>query len=85
MNTARYALKIRPRVEREMRESAYDGEYADEAEFQKAVNEAVLDEVRDAEYDAACERDAFGAPEDSPCLQSADAWGTGEGRHHGVI
>ena len=23
--------------------------------------------------------------EDSPCLQSCDMWGTGEGRYHGVI
>lgn len=23
--------------------------------------------------------------EDSPCLQSCDMWGTGEGRFHGVI
>lgn len=23
--------------------------------------------------------------EDSPCIQSADLWGTGEGRFHGII
>jgi ribosome modulation factor len=24
-------------------------------------------------------------PDDTPTLQSADLWGTGEGRHHGII
>jgi hypothetical protein len=85
MSAVRYALKIRPRIEREMRESTYEGEYASEEAFQRAVNDAVADAVSDAEYDAACEREAFGYPEDTPCLQSADLWGTGEGQYHGVI
>lgn len=84
MNAVRYAQTIRPRIEREMRESAYEGEYADEAAFQAAVDAAVRDEASEAEYDAACERAELGIPEDTPCIQSADLWGTGEGRYHGV-
>jgi hypothetical protein len=83
MSAVRYALKIRPRIEREMRESAYEGEYASEEAFQLAVNDAVADAVSDAEHDAACEREAFGCPEDSPCLASCNDWGTGEGQYHG--
>ncbi|MEO5672491.1 MAG: hypothetical protein ABIR26_17525 [Ramlibacter sp.] len=47
----------------------------------------VHDGMQDAEYEAACDREAFGAvsPEDTPCLQSCDFWGTGEGAHHGII
>lgn len=70
-----------------MRATADEGEYPTEEAFQKAVDDAVADEVQDAEYDAACDREASGIyePEDSPCLQSADIWGTGEGAHHGFI
>ncbi len=85
MNTVRYAQHIRPRIEREMRASAYEGEYANEAEFQSAVADAVREAVQDAERDAAEEREIFGSPEDSPSIQSADLWGTGEGQYHGVI
>jgi hypothetical protein len=45
----------------------------------------VSDGLADAEYEAAEEREAFGLPEDTPSLQSADLWGTGEGRYHGII
>lgn len=37
------------------------------------------------EEEAAHECEQFGGPEDTPCLQSCDLWGTGEGRYHGVI
>lgn len=85
MNTVRLAQKIRPRIEREMRASAYEGEHANEAAFQEAVDAAVSDEVSEAEYAAACDRAEMGISEDSPCIQSADLWGTGEGRYHGVL
>lgn len=85
MQSVRYALRIRPRIEREMRAGTYEGEYANEAAFQAAVDQAVLEEVERAQRDAAEERELFGGPEDTPCIQSADLWGMGEGRHHGVI
>lgn len=85
MNAVEYALRIRPRIEREMRASAYEGEFADEISFQQAVNDAVEDEVAEAKQEVAQEREIFGGPEDSPCIQSADIWGTGEGRFHGPI
>lgn len=52
-----------------------------------------VDELRDEAADMLAGWEAeradhvmlFGAPEDTPCLQSADLWGTGEGRYHGVI
>ncbi len=34
--------------------------------------------------DAAQEREIYGV-EDTPCIESADRWGTGEGRFHGVV
>lgn len=85
MTFAQYAQRIRPRIERELRESAYEGEYPDDVAFQKAVDAVVEEAVSDAEFNAAQERQAYGDPEDSPRIQSADIWGTGEGRFHGII
>ena len=85
MHSVRYALRIRPRIEREMRASTYEGEYADELAFQAAVDQAVLDEVDGEQRDAAEERELFGGPEDTPCIQSADLFCTGEGRYHVLI
>ena len=57
--------------------------------FPEANAEELAEEATDIiagwEEDAAHEREIFGEPEDTPCLQSADLWGTGEGRWHGVI
>lgn len=53
MQSVRYALRVRPRIEREMRASTYEGEYADEVAFQAAVDQAVLDELEGAQRDAA--------------------------------
>lgn len=55
---------------------------ADRAEF---VADWLADALAEAERDAAEYREQFGYPEDTPCIQSADFWGTGEGRFHGVI
>ncbi|MFN9470903.1 hypothetical protein [Acidovorax sp.] len=85
MNSVQYALRIRPRIEREMRAEAEEGEFANEDAFQAAVDAAVQDEVAEAERDAAQEREMFGGPEDTPSIQSADLYGTGEGRYHGLI
>lgn len=78
-----YVLKTRARIEREMRNSAC--EHPTEAAFQAAVDIATEEEIQEAQADAAFERDLYGIPEDSPCLQSADLWGTGEGQYHGII
>lgn len=47
--------------------------------------EWAADILDDWECDAAHDREVFGEPEDTPALQSADLWGTGEGRYHGII
>lgn len=85
MKSVRYALQIRPGIEREMRESALEGEYRDEAAFQAAVDQATIEQVEEAEREVAEEREAFGYPDDTPRIQSADIWGTGEGQYHGLI
>lgn len=85
MHSVCYALRIRHRIEREMRTSTYEGEYAKEVAFQTAVDQAVLEEVKGAQRDVAEERELFGGSEDTPCIQTAGLWGTGEGRYHGVI
>lgn len=45
----------------------------------------ITETLADWKLEAACERDERGIPEDSPSIQSADLFGTGEGRYHGVI
>lgn len=45
----------------------------------------VMDLLSEWEFEAACDRDEAGIPEDTHCIQSADFWGTGEGRYHGVM
>lgn len=85
MISASYVLATRNRLDREMRASAFDGEYADEAAFQRAVDSAVEDAIQEDQQSAAHERETFGGPEETPCIQSADTWGTGEGRYHGLI
>ncbi len=85
MNAEKYAMRIRPRIEREMRTESVDGEYLNEDAFQAAVDAAVQEEVAQAEQDAAQEAEMYGDHEDSPSIQSADLYGTGEGRYHGLI
>ena len=85
MDSERYALRIRPRVERELRAKAEEGEFPTESAFQAAVDERVMEEVTDAQADAAAEREMYGGPEDTATVQSADIWGTGEGRYHGLM
>jgi hypothetical protein len=47
--------------------------------------ESAADILEDWARDAAHDRELCGEPEDSPCIESCDVWGTGEGRYHGVI
>lgn len=44
--------------------------------------DAVLDDWR---ADVAHDREVFGEPEDTPCVENCDDWGTGEGAYHGRI
>lgn len=85
MNAEKYAQRIRPRIERELRAESVDGDYPNEDTFQAAVDAAVQEEVAQAEQDAAQEAEMYGDREDSPSIQSADLYGTGEGRYHGLI
>ena len=49
---------------------------------QEGLDEQVQDILSDWSADAA--EDAA-MREDTPCIQSADLWGTGEGQFHGII
>lgn len=51
------------------------------ADLDEAVDEVLLDWAAEAAHD----REVYGEPDDTPCLESCDQWGTGEGRYHGVI
>jgi hypothetical protein len=83
-NRSRLAAKFAAEAAAQFNRDVADG-LADKGEFGSYVADYVHDAMVDAEFDAACEREAFGIPEDSPCIQSADVWGTGEGQYHGVI
>lgn len=61
------------------------GGYYTEGERVGFVSDWVADAISEAQKQAAEERELYGTPEDTPCVQSADLWGTGEGRYHGVI
>lgn len=54
---------------------------------QQELDEIIEEEIEDQLWNEAADRAedlAYGI-EDSPCLQSCDFWGTGEGAYHGVI
>lgn len=58
----------------------------EQVEMDPADLESMIDDqLAEWEIDAAQDRELRGAPEETPCIQSADLWGTGEGRYHGVI
>lgn len=49
------------------------------------VAETASDLLAEWECDAAQDRMLNGIPEDTPCIQSANLYGTGEGQFHGII
>ena len=53
----------------------------DAADLADALSEIIDDWNAEASY----ERETFGEPEDTPCIENCDDWGTGEGRFHGRI
>lgn len=83
MNRNQYEAARRARIERKVRANAdpEDGEADIQAMIEDAIEEELYAEACDREQDLAM----FGSPEDTPCVQSADIWGTGEGRYHGLI
>ena len=62
-------------------------DYPDETPAERAamVEDWIADELFEEAADLAESRELCGYPQDTPCLQSCDMWGTGEGRFHGVI
>ncbi len=53
------------------------------AATEQEISEGMADVLREWAADAALDRELYGEPDDTPCLQSCDDWGTGEGRYHG--
>ena len=49
------------------------------------IAEMAADILAEWQQEAAEDREMFGGPEDTPSIQSADLWGTGEGQYHGII
>lgn len=86
MNRARIAARLAAEAAAQFNSDVAEG-LRDKSEFGQYVADWVHDGMVDAEFEAACDREASGnyVPEDTPCLQSADLWGTGEGAHHGII
>jgi hypothetical protein len=52
-----------------------------------ATEDEIAEEMEDVLFDwaadAALDRELYGEPGATPCIQSCDTWGTGEGRYHG--
>lgn len=86
MNRNQIEVARRKRIEAKVA-----AEYPEDTPEQQAetVEELIEDEIHDENQNRAFERDTFGEPEDTPCLESGrdncDDWGTGEGRFHGRI
>jgi hypothetical protein len=83
-NRARIAARLAAEAAAQFNRDVADG-LSDKSEFGSYVAAWVHDGMAEAEQEVAEEREAFGYPDDTPCLQSADLWGTGEGAHHGLI
>ena len=79
MNRNQYEIARRARIVAQINRQFADSTPADRAEFvEETIEEELQMEAQDrAEY--------LETIEDSPCLQSANIWGTGEGQFHGVI
>ena len=80
-HAARRRAAQRARIEAEIRAHALDDDT--EADIQAMVEDELADEDYEAARDLAEHREMFGYPEDTPCLQSCDDCGTGEGQFHG--
>jgi hypothetical protein len=75
---ARAMKQARDELEQELKQ---DNESFDDDDVAERAAE-LLDEWA---CEAAEDREMHGEPEDTPCIQSADLWGTGEGQYHGLI
>ena len=79
MNRNQYEVARRARVVAEIGRSRPE---LTEEERLELVEEAIEEELRMEAEDRA---EYAETSEDSPCIQSANLWGTGEGRYHGII
>ena len=79
MNRNQYEIARRARVVAKV-ERDYPGHAP---EVRAAIIEEMIDE--ELRQEAADRAEYLENIEDSPCIESADLWGTGEGRFHGII
>lgn len=84
MSHTKFIIRETQKANAAFTESLRSGLYQ-ESERDSYVQTWVEEALQAAEQEAAEDREMFGGPEDSPCIQSADFWGTGEGQYHGVI
>lgn len=84
MTTARFIASLTTKANKDFNDALADGVYV-ESEREARIEEWVSDSLRDCERESSEDRDFYGIPEDTPCMQNADLWGTGEGRYHGLI
>lgn len=80
---ARRRAAQRARIEAEIRAHALDDDT--EAEIQAMVEDEIAEEDCEAARELAEHRELHGYPDDTPCIQSCNDWGTGEGQYHGRI
>lgn len=84
MSHTKFVIRETQKANAAFNEAMRTGLY-DEAERNSYVETWVEEALLAAEQEVAEYREMFGGPEDTPCIQSADTWGTGEGQFHGVI
>lgn len=79
MNRNRYEIARRDRIVARVNRDYPDHTPEDRGMM---VEELIEEELRLEAVDRA---DYLENIEDTPCVESADIWGTGEGRYHGII
>lgn len=84
MSNTRFVIRETQKANAAFTESLRTGLF-EESERDAYVRTWVEEALFEAEQQAAEDREMFGGPEDTPCIQSADLWGTGEGQFHGVV
>ncbi len=84
MNRARFAAHLAVEANTAFERDIADGLQVEEGRT-AFIEERVRDGMAEAERQQAEDRERFGYPEDTPCVQSCDFYGTGEGQYHGVL
>ena len=76
--------RAKAQILRDPKEYGLEDDY-NESDLFEAIDELMHQWQREAAED----REIFGEPEDTPCIESGrdncDDWGTGEGQYHGRI